>query len=61
MIYKLSILRFSIPAQNLITSYLSNRIQREKVIMNNVKSGGIERAQGFPQATVLGPLVQSIC
>ena len=55
MIQKLSILGFSIPAQNLITSYLSNRTQR--VIINNVKSGWIEVAQGVPQGTVLGPLL----
>ena len=40
MIQKLFVLGFSIPAQNLITSYLSNRTQ--KVIINNVKSGWIE-------------------
>ena len=55
MIQKLSILGFSIPAQNLITSYLSNRTQR--VIINNVKSSWIEVAQGVPQGTVLGPLL----
>ena len=55
MIQKLSILGFSIPAQNLITSYLSNRTQR--VIINNVKSGWIEVPQGVPQGTVLGPLL----
>ena len=52
---KLSILEFSIPDQNLITSYLSKRTQR--VITNNVKSGWIEVAQGVPQVTVLGPLL----
>ena len=55
MIQKLSILGFSIPAQNLITSFFSNRTQR--VIINNVKSGWIEVAQGVPQGTVLGPLL----
>ena len=59
MIQKLSILGFSIPAQNLITSYLSNRTQR--VIINNVKSGWIEVALGVPQGTVLGPLLFNLC
>ena len=52
---KLSILGFSIPAQNLIAIYLSKRTQR--VITNNVKSGWIEMAQGVSQGTVLGPLL----
>ena len=55
MIQNLSILGFSKSAQNLITSYLSNRTQR--VIINNDKSGWIEVAQGGPQGTVLGPLL----
>ena len=55
MIQKLSILGFLIPAQKLITSYLSNRTQR--VIINKVKSGWIEVAQGNPQGTVLVPLL----
>ena len=55
MIQKLSILGFSIPAQNLITSYLSNRTQ--KVITNNVKSEWVEVVQGIPQGTVLGPFL----
>ena len=55
MIPKHSIPGLLIPAQNLITSCLSNRTQR--VIINNVKPGLIEVAQGDPQGTVLGPLL----
>ena len=55
MVQKLSILGFSIQAQNLIACYLSNRTQR--VIINNVKSRRIEVAQGVPQEIVLGPLL----
>ena len=55
MIQKLSITGLLIPAQNLITSYLSNRTQR--VIINNFKPGLIEVAQGDPQGPVLGPLL----
>ena len=58
MIQKFSILGFSIPSQNLVKSYLSNRTQR--VIINNVKSGWIEVAQGVPQGTVLGPLLYDL-
>ena len=54
MIQKLSILGFSLPAQNLNTSYLLNRKQR--VIIINVKSGWIEMAPGVLQGRVLGPL-----
>ena len=55
MIQKVSILGFSIPAQNIITSYLLNRKQR--IIIINVKSGWIEMAQRVSQGTVLGHLL----
>ena len=58
MIPKLSILGFSIPAQNLNMSYLSNRTQRVRI--NNVKSGWIEVAQAVPQGTVLGLLLVNL-
>ena len=58
MIQKIFNPRFSMPAQNLITSYLSNRTQR--TLINNVKSGWIQTAQGVSQRTVLGPLLFNI-
>ena len=55
---KLTALGFNQPAIEIISSYLSKRLQR--VASNGVFSDWLEVKRGVPQGTILGPLLFSL-
>ena len=58
LLKKLTALGFNQPAIEIISSYLSNRLQR--VASNGVFSDWLEVKRGVPQGTILGPLLFSL-
>ena len=58
LIAKLNAFGFSLTALNLVHNYLSNRKQRTKI--NSSYSSFLEITFGFPQGSILGPLLFSI-